>query len=167
MRVAMFSAKSYDRQSFETPIRESEHEIVYLEPQLNVHTVSLANGFDAACVFVNDRVDREVIRGLAEGGTRLIVLRCAGFNNVDLEAAADAGITVARVPAYSPHAPAEHAVALLMALNRKIHRAHTRVREGNFELRGLLGFDLHGKTVGVEHCRGRPGRQKSLRLDHG
>ena len=101
------------------------------------------------CVFVNDTVDAETIEGLAAHGVRLIALRCAGFNNVDLQAAERCGIPVVRVPAYSPHAVAEHAVALMLALNRKVHRAYWRTRDGNFALHGLLGFDMYGKTAGI------------------
>lgn len=112
-------------------------------------TVNLTKGYDAVCVFVNDRLNAEVIAGLKENGIKLIALRCAGFNNVDLEAANQNGIKVVRVPAYSPHAVAEHAVALILTLNRKTHKAYNRVREGNFSLERLTGFDLYGKTVGV------------------
>jgi D-lactate dehydrogenase len=112
-------------------------------------TAALAAGFEAVCAFVNDSLDRPVLERLAAGGTRLVALRSAGFDHVDLAAAQALGLTVARVPAYSPHAVAEHAVALLLCLNRKLHRAHERVREGNFSLTGLVGFDMFGKTVGV------------------
>jgi len=148
MRVAMFSTKPYDRRSFEEAGTEGL-ELHWLEPRLSEETVSLAHGFDAACLFVNDAADAAVIARLAEGGTRLIALRCAGFNNVDLAAAEAAGIAVVRVPAYSPHAVAEFTVGLLLALVRRIHRAYSRTRESNFALDGLLGFDLFGRTVGV------------------
>lgn len=121
----------------------------FLEPRLTEETVRLAEGYDAVCVFVNDIVDSAILETLATGGVKLIVLRCAGFNNVDLAAAARLKLTVVRVPAYSPYAVAEHAVGMILALNRKLHRAYNRVREGNFALDGLLGFDLHGRTVGV------------------
>ncbi len=149
MRLALFSPKAYDRASFEAANRKHGHEISFLEPRLTVETAALARGFPAVCVFVNDCVDGAVLQRLAEGGTRLVVLRCAGFNNVDLPAARRLGVTVARVPAYSPHAVAEHTVGLMLTLNRKLHRAYNRVREGNFALDGLLGFDLHGRIVGV------------------
>jgi D-lactate dehydrogenase len=116
---------------------------------LNEETVSLAAGFEAVCVFVNDQVNAAVIATLESLGVRLIALRCAGYNNVDLSAAKKHGVTVVRVSAYSPYAVAEHTIALMLALNRKLHRAYNRVREGNFALDGLVGFDMHGKTVGV------------------
>ena len=123
--------------------------MVYHRSHLNAKNVPLAQGADTVCVFVNDTVDAETIRGLSELGVRLIALRCAGFNNVDLQAAARCGIPVVRVPAYSPHAVAEYAVAMILSLNRKIHRAYWRTRDGNFSLHGLLGFDLYGKTAGI------------------
>jgi D-lactate dehydrogenase len=149
MRVAVFSTKPYDRKFLEEANRGHGHDLVFLEPRLSEETAPLAAGFPAVCVFVNDRLDAHVLETLAAKGTRLVALRCAGFNNVDLARAEQVGITVARVPAYSPHAVAEHAVALILALNRKTHRAYNRTREGNFTLEGLVGFDLHGKTVGV------------------
>ncbi len=149
MKVAVFSAKSYDECFLTQANTEAGHELVYFEPRLNERTAALAAGFPAVCVFVHDQVDATVASRLAAGGTRLIALRCAGFNNVDLVAAAQAGLKVVRVPAYSPHAVAEHAVALMLALNRKIHKAYTRVRDGDFSLSGLMGFDLHGKSFGV------------------
>lgn len=150
MKVAFYSAKEYDRELFGS--QQTEHEFFFLKDHLAEDTVSLARGCEAVCVFVNDDLNREVLVGLSERGVRFVALRCAGFNNVDLKAAAELGIQVARVPAYSPHAVAEHAVAMLMTLNRKTHRAYNRVREGNFELAGLMGFDLVGKTVGVFGC---------------
>jgi D-lactate dehydrogenase len=151
MKIAFFSTKSYDRQSFEEANEklESPHDLEFFEARLRNGTVGLAQGFPAVCAFVNDVIDAEVIGKIAESGTKLIALRCAGFNNVDLKAAAEHNITVARVPAYSPYAVAEHAVAMILTLNRKTHRAYNRVREGNFSLEGLTGFDLHGRTVGV------------------
>jgi D-lactate dehydrogenase len=149
MRIALFSTKPYDRVSFEEANAGHGHELHYFEPRLTDETVRLADGFDAVCAFVNDQVDAGVVEALAGGGTELILLRSAGFNHVDLRAAAERGLTVARVPAYSPYAVAEHAMGLVLTLNRKFHRAHARVREGNFALDGLLGFDLHGKTMGV------------------
>jgi D-lactate dehydrogenase len=149
MRTAFFSTKPYDRAFFETANARNEHELVYFEPRLTPQTAPLASGFAAVCAFVNDQLDAEVLQTLAEGGTRMVALRSAGFNHVDLAAAERLGITVARVPAYSPYAVAEHAVALILALNRRTHRAFNRVREGNFALDGLLGFDLRGRTVGI------------------
>lgn len=149
MKLAMYSAKPYDVASFDLANRDHGHEIAYLEPRLLPHSAPLADGFPAVCAFVNDHLDAGVLETLHAGGTRLIALRSAGFNHVDLAAAERLGLTVARVPAYSPHAVAEHAVAMVLSLNRKLHRAYARVREGNFSLEGLLGFDLHGTTVGV------------------
>ena len=149
MRVAIFSTKSYDRQFLDAANAVAGHDLVYLEPRLTIHTAIAAAGAKAVCAFVNDDLHHEVLECLARQGVRLVALRCAGFNHVDLVAARDLGITVARVPEYSPYAVAEHAVALILALNRKTHRAYARVREGNFALEGLLGFDLNGRTVGV------------------
>lgn len=147
MKIAFFSTKSYDREFFDRYI--TAHEIVYFEAQLNPQTVNLATGCGAVCVFVNDKLSAVVIKELKKTGVRLIALRCAGFNNVDLTAAAENGLSVVRVPAYSPYAVAEHAIALILTLNRKTHKAYNRVREGNFSLERLTGFDLYGKTVGV------------------
>ena len=148
MKTAVFSTKRYDRE-FLTAANDGAHELHFLEAHLDESTALLAAGFGAVCVFVNDTVDAPVLAQLAAGGTRLIALRCAGFNNVDLAAAKRHGIAVVRVPAYSPHAVAEHTVGLILALNRHLHRAYNRVREGNFALDGLLGFDLHGRTAGL------------------
>ncbi len=149
MKVAVFSSRQYEIPFFDDANVEAGHTLHYLEPRLMRETAALAAGFDAVSLFVNDQGSSGVLHTLAEGGTRLVALRSAGFNHVDLAAAAELGVTVARVPAYSPYAVAEHAVALILSLNRKLHRAYTRVREMNFALDGLLGFDLHGKTVGV------------------
>ncbi len=149
MKLTVFSTKPYDRRFFDAENDDGSVEIVYHEAPLQKDTVSLASGSDAVCVFVNDSVDADTISGLKEESIQGVVLRCAGFNNVDLNAAKDAGIRVFRVPAYSPTAVAEHALALILSLNRKIYRAHNRVREGNFALDGLLGFDIQGKTIGV------------------
>lgn len=149
MKIAFFNTKPYDRQSFNTANETYQHEIVFFECHLSHETVSLAAGFAAVCIFINDYLNAEMLDTLAKGGTKLIALRSAGFNHVDLAAAANLGITIVRVPAYSPYAVAEHAVALVLSLNRKVHRAYNRVREGNFSIEGLLGFDLHGSTVGV------------------
>ncbi len=149
MRVAVFSTKAYDRRFLDQANQTHGHELVYLDPRLTAETAALAAGFRCVCAFVNDRLDAEVLQVLQANGTELIALRSAGFNHVDLPEAHRLGMTVVRVPAYSPHAVAEHAVALLLSLNRMTFRAYNRVREGNFSLDGLLGFDLCGKTVGV------------------
>jgi D-lactate dehydrogenase len=149
MRVAVFSAKPYDVTFLKRANLSRGHELRFLEARLLAETAALADGFAAVCAFVNDVIDAEVLTRLAAEGTRLVALRSAGFNNVDLPAAARLGITVTRVTAYSPHAVAEHTLALILALNRKVHRAWARVREGNFALDGLLGFDLVGRTAGV------------------
>lgn len=149
MRVAVFSTKAYDRRFLEEANAEFQHELIFLEPRLTLETCGLAAGFPAVCAFVNDVLDRAVLERLGNGGTRFVALRSAGFNNVDLPAAKELGIAVVRVPAYSPHAVAEYTVGLILTLNRKIHRAFNRVREGNFSLDGLLGFDLSGRTVGI------------------
>lgn len=148
MRVAVFSTKPYD----EAYLKEASTvglDLSFFEARLTAATAGLAQGFDAVCAFVNDDLGAEVLGLLSGHGVRLVALRCAGFNHVDLSAAEAAGIAVARVPAYSPHAVAEHTVALMLTLNRNLHRAYNRVREGNFALNGLLGFDLAGKTVGI------------------
>ena len=149
MKVAVFSFKSYDKEFLNEANKNYGHELVFLESRLNSVTVGLTQGFDVVCVFVNDDLNKDVIIALAKNGVRLIVLRCAGFNNVDLVQAKASGIVVARVPAYSPHGVAEHAVALILALNRRICRAYNRVRDGNFSIEGLLGFELRGKTIGI------------------
>lgn len=149
MRVAMFSTKPYDSEAFSRANLAGRHEIVELEPPLTLATAPLAAGAEAVCIFVNDTADAPVLGALADAGVRHVALRCAGFNNVDLAAAAALGLDVVRVPAYSPNAVAEHTIALILALNRRIHKAYNRVREGNFALEGLVGFDLAGKTVGV------------------
>ena len=148
MKVAVFSTKKYDREFLEAA-NQSRHELLFLEPRLSAETASLAAGSEAVCVFVNDQLDAGIIEILAQSDIRLIALRCAGYNNVDLKTAAKHGLTVVRVPGYSPYAVAEHAVGLMLALNRKLHRAYNRVREGNFALDGLLGFDVNGRTAGV------------------
>lgn len=149
MRVAVFSAKPYDRASLPEGDREKRHHWQFWDEKLTPESARLAEGAKAVCAFVNDDLSEPVLRALSEQGTKLIAMRCAGYNNVDLAAAAALGIAVGRVPAYSPHAVAEHALALIMTLNRKTHRAYNRVRDGNFALDGLLGFDLAGKTAGV------------------
>ncbi len=153
MKIVVFSAQPYDRRSFDQVLEQdyaaSGFELVYQNATLCAQTVSLAQGYEAICAFVNDRLDELVLKALADFGVRAILLRCAGFNNIDLKVATQLGLFVARVPAYSPEAVAEHTLALVMTLNRHTHRAYNRVREGNFMLDGLLGFNLHGKTVGI------------------
>jgi len=149
MKIAFFDTHGYDRDAFERANAAAGHAITFFEPRLTRETASLAAGHEAVCCFVNDRLDREALEVLHPLGVRLLALRSAGYNHVDLDAAARLGLTVVRVPEYSPHAVAEHTVALLLALNRKISRAHARVRDWNFSLEGLVGFDLHGKTVGL------------------
>ena len=148
MKVAVFSAKRYDREYLDAA-NAAGHELRYYEAPLDGESVGLAAGHDVACIFVNDMCDPGVLAELQRGGTRLLALRCTGSNNVDLAAATRLGIQVVRVTEYSPYSVAEHAVALLLAVNRKIHRAYNRTRDSNFALDGLMGFDLHGKTVAV------------------
>lgn len=150
-RVAMVSAKPYDIETFSSLVREKPAgiEVVPVIPRLTPETVSLVAGFPVICPFVHDVVSAAVLEATVATGTRMIALRCAGFNTVDLEAARALGVRVVRVPAYSPASVAEHTVGLMLALNRKLHRAYNRVREGNFELTGLLGFEMQGCTVGV------------------
>jgi D-lactate dehydrogenase len=147
--ITMFSAKPYDRRGFVEANRDDEFDIRFLETRLTEQTASLAAGSNAVCAFVNDDLSADVIDALAAGGTTLIAMRCAGFNNVDLDAARRREVTVVRVPSYSPNAVAEHTLALMLSLNRHIHRANNRVRDGNFSLDGLVGFDMAGKTVAV------------------
>lgn len=149
MRIAFFSTKSYDRAHFDPQVKDSQHEITYFEDILTVKTATLVKGFDAVCVFVNNKVDEPLLKKIAEYGVKVVALRSAGFNHVDLEAAKKHGVKIFRVPAYSPEAVAEHTVALILTLNRKTHKAYNRVRENNFSLDGLTGFNLHKKTVGV------------------
>lgn len=149
MKIAFFNAKSYDIDFFNRANEDYRHELSYFESRLTLQTVELARGFSVICTFVNDALDRPLLERLATYGIRLVALRSAGFNHVDLKAAEEFQISVVRVPAYSPYAVAEHALALILTLNRKTHRAHNRIREGNFSLEGLLGFDLHGMTVGI------------------
>ncbi|HEX8612064.1 MAG TPA: 2-hydroxyacid dehydrogenase [Telluria sp.] len=153
MKIAIFSTQAYDRRFLDEALAardDRQHiELVYQEAALALHTVALAQGCDAVCAFVNDRLDAPVLEALHQLGVRGLLMRCAGFNNVDIEAAHRLGFFVARVPAYSPEAVAEHTLALILTLNRNTHRAYARVREGNFALDGLLGSNLHGKTAGV------------------
>lgn len=149
-KLSLFSTKPYDITSFEAANQgSSPHELRFFEHRLDAATASLARGSKAVCAFVNDKLDEATIAALATQGVELVALRSAGFNHVDLKACAKHHLAIARVPAYSPHAVAEHAVGLILSLNRKLHRAHARVREGNFSLHGLTGFDLYGRTVGV------------------
>lgn len=148
MKIAFFDTKPYDERFFSEILGEYNFKIKFFENKLNEDTYSLAKGYDCVCAFVNDILNKEVIEGLVEGGVKLIAMRCAGYNNVDFEACHEK-IRVVRVPAYSPYAVAEHAAALMVTLNRKTHKAHNRTRESNFNINGLLGFDLHGKTLGI------------------
>lgn len=149
MRVAMFSTKDYDREYFERYGVHQDFQIEYFDTSLTNRTVSLTKGFEVICVFVNDHLDKKTLKAIHDNGVRLIAFRCAGFNNIDLEAAKRYQIRVVRVPAYSPEAVAEHSMALILTLNRKTHKAYNRIREGNFSLHKLIGFNLHQKTVGV------------------
>lgn len=149
MKIAFFSTKPYDRKFFDIANESFGHEITYFETRLRRETLKLAEGYDCVCVFVNDHVDASVLIALSALGVKLIALRCAGFNNVDINSAKELGVTVARVPAYSPYAVAEHTVGLMLALNRKVYWANSRVKEGNFSLDGLLGFDMRTRTVGL------------------
>jgi D-lactate dehydrogenase len=148
LKIAFFDSKPYTEETFQEKNAEKFAQRFY-ESRLSLDTVSLAEGFQIVCAFVNDTIDEPVVRRLGSMGVQMIAMRCAGYNNVDLKVCKELGISVANVPAYSPHAVAEHAVALMLTLNRKVHRAHNRVRESNFSLNGLVGFDMHGKTVGI------------------
>lgn len=149
MNIAFFSTKKYDRASFNEQIEDTPHSITYFEDILSPETVALAKGYQAVCVFVNNPVDRNLMKMLHDIDVEVIALRSAGFNHIDLEAANEFDISVYRVPAYSPEAVAEHTTALILTLNRKTHKAYNRVRENNFSLEGLTGFNLYQKTVGV------------------
>ncbi|WP_278958543.1 2-hydroxyacid dehydrogenase [Aquipseudomonas alcaligenes] len=149
MNIILFSSKPYDRASLQALALPGDWQLQFQDCLLTADTAALAEGCEVVCAFINDNLSAPVLERLAAGGTRLIALRSAGYNHVDLKAAERLGLAVVRVPAYSPHAVAEHAVALILALNRRIHRAFNRTREGDFSLHGLTGFDLHGKTVGV------------------
>lgn len=151
MKIAFFSAEEYDKVYFEK-YNTSNYTITYFSASLCENSINLAADCQVVCVFVNDKLTQDVIKALSEIGIKMIALRCAGFNNVDLHAASQYGIKVVHVPAYSPHAVAEHTIALMLTLNRKTHKAYNRVREGNFSLNNLLGFDLYQKTVGVIGC---------------
>ena len=149
MKIAVYNNKPYVEQFFRLANGNFNHELVFLEEHLDSESVELAKDSQAVCIFVNDTANADILNHLKDIGIKLIALRCAGFNNVDLEAAEKLGLCVVRVPAYSPYAVAEHTIGLILALNRRIYRAHTRVREGNFSLDGLMGFDLHGTPVGI------------------
>ncbi len=149
MKITFFSTQLYDKQFFHQHNESIGFELEFFETPLNIQTVHLINNTQAVCVFVNDKIDAAICKQLAAKGVKVIALRCAGFNNIDLAAAKENGLQVCRVPAYSPEAVAEHAIAMILTLNRKTHKAYNRVREQNFSLNGLLGFNLHGKTVGV------------------
>jgi D-lactate dehydrogenase len=149
MKITFFSSQPYDKTSFKTANEKFGFELEFYETHLGPHIVNLVEDTDAVCVFVNDKVNAEVIKVLASKGVKTIALRCAGFNNVDLQAAKENDIRVCRVPAYSPEAVAEHAIAMILTLDRKTHKAYNRVREQNFSLNGLLGFNLYEKTIGV------------------
>jgi D-lactate dehydrogenase len=165
MDIAVFDTRAYDREAFESANVRFGHDLHFFEPRLTRLTAPLAAGSPVVCPFVNDRLDAETLRILHDGGLRLLALRSAGFNHVDLESARTLGIPVVRVPEYSPYAVAELAMTLVLALNRKVHRAYNRVREANFSLEGLVGFDLHGKTFGIVGT-GRIGRALA-RIAHG
>ncbi|KIU49368.1 MULTISPECIES: 2-hydroxyacid dehydrogenase [Pseudomonas] len=149
MQALLFSSQHYDQDSFSSAPGATQLALHFQGARLTEDTAALAEGYEVVCAFINDDLSAPVLSRLKAGGTRLIALRSAGYNHVDLAAAKRLGLTVVRVPAYSPHAVAEHAVALILALNRRLHRAYNRTREGDFSLHGLTGFDLHGKTVGV------------------
>ena len=165
MEIAVFDTRAYDRDALDAANARYGHGLRFFEPRLTSRTATLASGMPVVCPFVNCRIDAETIDALHRGGTRLLALRSAGFNHVDLDAAAAAGMRVVRVPEYSPYAVAELAMCLVLALNRKVHRAYNRVREANFSLEGLVGFDLHGKTFGIVGT-GRIGRVLA-RIAHG
>lgn len=149
MKTLFFSAKQYDRKFFALENKDFDFSLKFVDEPLNHNTAVLSKDFEAICIFVNDTANEEVLKILAEQGVKLIALRSAGYNHVDLPKAKELGIKVVRVPAYSPYAVAEHTLALILSLNRKTHRAYNRVREGNFSLNGLMGFDLKGKTLGL------------------
>ncbi|UKT63046.1 2-hydroxyacid dehydrogenase [Pedobacter mucosus] len=147
MKIAVFSTCSYDQEFLER--YNTGHELFFFKQALNFDNVLLTKAFDAVCLFVNDCADEQVLSALRENGVKLVLMRCAGFNNVNLEAAEESGIRVLRVPAYSPEAVAEHAIAMIMTLNRKTNKAYNRIREGNFSLESLMGFNLHGSKVAL------------------
>jgi D-lactate dehydrogenase len=152
MKVVLFDTHPFEKEAFEKANATFGFEIIYVEPKLNALTASMVEGAKVICAFVNDKLDAETLKILKNGGCELVALRSAGFNHIDLKASQKLGLKVVRVPEYSPFAVAEHVVALIQTLNRKIHRSYNRVREGNFSLNGLVGFDLHGKTIGIMGC---------------
>lgn len=149
MNVAMYSSKQYDRDYFQAINKSYGHQLDFFDFRLNKKTAVMAEGYEAVCIFVNDEADEVVLKELHDLGVKIIALRCAGFNNVDLDAAKKLGLTVVRVPAYSPESVAEHTVGLMMTLNRRIHRAYQRTRDANFSLEGLTGFNMYQRTAGV------------------
>ncbi|CDT12453.1 MULTISPECIES: 2-hydroxyacid dehydrogenase [Vibrio] len=149
LNIAFFSSKSYDEKSFELAKGELNAEFHFHDFRLTTTTAKMAHDNEVVCAFVNDDLSRDVLEILAQGGTKLIAMRCAGFDKVDLDAAKEFGLQVVRVPAYSPESVAEHTVGMMMCLNRKLHKAYQRTRDANFSLEGLVGFNFHGKTVGV------------------
>ena len=152
MNILFFGTKSYDRDFFEKLKEREEYrklQITFIEPNLSYETAKLADGYDAVCAFVNMDISKQVLKVLADGGVKLVLMRCAGYNNVDLEAAREYGITVTHVPSYSPEAVAEHAMALVLTANRHMHKAYIKCRENNFNLAGLMGINLNGKTAGI------------------
>src|SRR5260221_3103763 len=164
LRTAVFDTKPYDRESVQRAGYNGETEWRFLDWRLSAETAAAAQGAQAICIFVNDRADRACLEALASRGVKHVALRCAGYNSVDIDAATELGLSVTRVPAYSPYAVAEHAVALLLALNRKIPRASNRVHDLNFSLNGLVAFDLHGTTAGTLRAgKMRPGAAQTLR----
>ncbi|AMX02277.1 2-hydroxyacid dehydrogenase [Microbulbifer thermotolerans] len=149
MKIAIYNARRYDKQYFDSFNRQFDHELHYIDTHLDSDTLILSDGAEAICVFVNDPVQRPLLEKMRNQGVKMLALRSAGFNHVDIRAANELGIVVANVPGYSPYAVAEHAVAMILCLVRRLLRAHARVHEGNFSLEGLMGFDLHDKTVGI------------------
>ena len=149
MKIAFFSTKQYEKDFFEKINAKFNQEITYFDARLTSEVISLVKGFTAICIFVNDMLDKQLLEKLAENDVKLIALRCAGFNNVDLKVAHDLGLTVVRVPDYSPYAVAEYTLALILTLNRKINKTYNRIRDNNFSLDGLIGFDMHEKTIGI------------------
>jgi len=149
LKLAFFSTKPYEKQFFEKINLKYNHKITFFDMRLTAEIISLVEGYPAVCVFVNDILDKSLLEKLFENGVKLVVLRSAGFNNVDIKAAQELGMAVVRVPAYSPYAVAEHSLALILTLNRKIHKAYNRIRDDNYSLEGLIGFDIHGKTIGI------------------
>lgn len=149
MKIALFSIKSYDEEFFKKSNKDFGFELSFFETKLNINTVELAKGHDAICAFVNDDLSSEILTVISNLGIKLILMRCAGFNNIDLKSATELGITIMRVPEYSPYAVAEHTLGMILNLSRKFHKAYNRTREGNFSLNGLMGFELSKKTIGL------------------